>query len=82
MPAPRQRHLPLLDVPPGVSVLPLDELPAMGTALPVVMESDACRGRGLPALGSWVKLKVVGLAAVKVRAAPGGANARENCALT
>jgi hypothetical protein len=60
---PRRRVL-LLAPMPDVDVVP--ELPPLGSALPVIMEADNVPRGGLPAVGSWVKLKVVGLLAVQV----------------
>lgn len=64
-PAHPQRHvMPLVSEPPGLQVLL--ELPTIGTALPVVMDPAAVPKTGLPAVGDWVKVKVVGVAAVQV----------------
>jgi hypothetical protein len=59
---PRRRSLPLAPQPPGVAVVP--QLPPLGTALPVVIQPGALPT--LPRPGEWVKIKVVGLAAVQV----------------
>lgn len=56
--------MPLQSEPPGLQVL--QELPPIGTALPVVMDSAAVPSTGLPQVGDWVKIKVVGVAAVQV----------------
>jgi hypothetical protein len=60
---PRRRSLPLHPT-PGVEVVA--ELPPLGSAVPVIMEAGHAPRGGLPAVGSWVKLKVVGLLAVQV----------------
>ncbi|WIA28371.1 hypothetical protein OEZ86_010918 [Tetradesmus obliquus] len=59
---PRRRTLPLVPT-AGVDVVP--ELPPLGSAVPVVMEAGNVPRGGLPAVGSWIKLKVVGLLAVQ-----------------
>jgi hypothetical protein len=61
---PRRRLLPLTPR-PGVDVVP--GLPPLGSAVPVIMEAGNVPRGGLPAVGSWVKLKVVGLLVVQVR---------------
>jgi hypothetical protein len=61
---PRRRLLPLTPT-PGVQLVP--ELPPLGSAVPVIMEAGNVPRGGLPAVGSWVKLKVVGLLVVQVR---------------
>lgn len=54
--------------PPGVSVL--DPLPAVGTAMPVIIENAPSSNRlsELPTVGTWIKLKVVEQQLVKVGA--------------
>lgn len=59
---PRRRSLPLVSQLPNVTVL--QELPPLGTALPVIVQPGALAV--LPQVGDWVKMKVVGLAAVQV----------------
>lgn len=66
---PRRRTLPLVPT-AGVDVVP--ELPPLGSAVPVVMEAGNVPRGGLPAVGSWIKLKVVGLLAVQVSRGKGG----------
>jgi hypothetical protein len=61
---PRRHIMPLQSEPPGLQVL--QELPPIGTALPVVMDPAAVPSLGLPQVGDWVKVKVVGVAAVQV----------------
>lgn len=63
--APRRHNMPLLSEAPGLQVL--QDLPPIGTALPVVMHPGAVPSTGLPQVGDWVKIKVVGVAAVQVR---------------
>lgn len=46
----------------------VEELPAMGTAVPVIMSSSHRPAANLPAVGSWIKLKVVGQQVVEVSA--------------
>ncbi|KAF6263159.1 hypothetical protein COO60DRAFT_1635386 [Scenedesmus sp. NREL 46B-D3] len=58
---PRRHLLPLTAV-PGVDIVA--ELPPLGSAMPVIMQAGNVPGSGLPAVGSWVKLKVVGLLTV------------------
>lgn len=62
---PRRHVMPLQSEAPGLQVL--QELPPIGTALPVVMDAAAVPSTGLPQVGDWVKVKVVGVAAVQVR---------------
>jgi hypothetical protein len=61
---PHRHVMPLQSEPPGLQVL--QELPPIGTALPVVMDPAAVPSTGLPQVGDWVKIKVVGVAAVQV----------------
>lgn len=44
----------------------MDPLPAVGSAVPVVMAANQRPAATLPAVGSWVKLKVVGPQLVQV----------------
>lgn len=64
---PRRHVMPLVSDPPGLQVL--QDLPTIGTALPVIM--DHVPSTGLPDVGDWVKIKVVGVAAVQVSRADG-----------
>jgi hypothetical protein len=61
---PRRHIMPLSAEPPGLQVL--QDLPRIGTALPVIMDPAAVPRTGLPQVGDWVKIKVVGVAAVQV----------------
>lgn len=61
---PRRHIMPLSAEPPGLQVL--HDLPRIGTALPVVMDPAAVPRTGLPEVGDWVKIKVVGVTAVQV----------------
>jgi len=58
---PRRHVMPLVSDPPGLQVL--QDLPTIGTALPVIMDHVPS---ALPNVGDWVKIKVVGVAAVQV----------------
>jgi hypothetical protein len=57
--------MPLYPEPPDLQVL--QPLPPLGTALPVVIDSAAMPLTGLPEVGQWIKLRVVGLRLVQVR---------------
>lgn len=61
---PRRHVMPLQSEAPGLQVL--QDLPPIGTALPVIMDPAAVPSTGLPQVGDWVKIKVVGVAAVQV----------------
>lgn len=61
IPQPRRHALPLAPA-PRLAVAP--ELPPLGSALPVVVLPGALPG-ALPQVGGWVKIKVVGVAAVQ-----------------
>jgi hypothetical protein len=63
--APCRHTMPLVSEAPHLQVL--QDLPPIGTALPVVMDPGAVPSTGLPQVGDWVKIKVVGVAAVQVR---------------
>lgn len=47
------------------------DLPALGSAVPVIIERDNMPRNELPSLGTWVKLKVVGVMAVQVKVEAG-----------
>lgn len=72
--APRRHNMPLSSEAPGLQVL--QDLPPLGTALPVVMAPGAVPSTGLPQVGDWVKIKVVGVAAVQVRISHGARSQR------
>lgn len=55
--------MPLTSQPPLLEVM--EQLPPLGSAVPVIIERDNVPPM-LPAVGAWVKLKVVGLLAVQV----------------
>lgn len=72
--APHRHNMPLSSEAPGVQVL--QDLPPIGTALPVVIDPGAVPSTGLPQVGDWVKIKVVGVAAVQVRIRRGAGSQR------
>eukprot|EP00775_Hariotina_reticulata_P004259 gene4259-4510_t len=60
---PRRHIMPLHAEPPDLQVL--QPLPPLGTALPVVIGSADLPLTGLPEVGQWIKLRVVGLRLVQ-----------------
>lgn len=60
----QRRVLPLSSQPPSLIVD--SNVPPLGSAVPVIIEAENMPRNELPSVGAWVKLKVVGLAAVQV----------------